>query len=97
LANAATSIYAYDECKPGALGGNTVDITCNNTFLVWWPPNGSLPPNVSVGFECSGEDISLSQYQQQGYEKGSTVAAAPSAETILGWGRELLRMPLPPQ
>lgn len=87
LASGDTSIYAYDNCNPKALAG-TVDMTANNTFLIWGP-NASL----DIGLTCSGEKMNLPEYQQRGYDVGSTVAAAPPASVVLGWGRQLLGMP----
>ena len=35
----------------------------------------------------------LASWQKLGNEKGSTVSAHPSDDTILGWARELLDIP----
>jgi hypothetical protein len=55
--------------------------------------NEFFTPDGSITIRCGENTWTLSQYQQLGYDRGSTAQHAPSLETLVGWAKELLQLP----
>jgi hypothetical protein len=76
-------LYHDSKCDVEDLKG-TVDNSYGNSFLT---------NNLShVGFPCGKKELSFSEFQAKGFEKGSTVSARPPAKDIIAMGRKVLGM-----
>merc|ERR1712224_297546 len=76
------SVYSYGNCNPQELDG-TVDRSYNNTFYI----DGGLQKFRVV---CGKVSFNMSEYQEKGYDVGSTVEKIPGTDEILDWARALL-------
>jgi hypothetical protein len=107
MANTSSPIYTWARCVASNLTardykGNIIDTTYNNSFLVYRRDRTHLPPSspnvtspmlyLDCGFPRPTE-FTLDEYEQLGYDLGSTAAVAPPSDTILAWGRKLLGLP----
>eukprot|EP00051_Salpingoeca_urceolata_P012843 m.160025 g.160025 ORF g.160025 m.160025 type:complete len:806 (+) comp17617_c0_seq1:93-2510(+) len=72
-------MYYYSKCNPSNLNA-TVDVTYNNQFYTAQP----------LHFTCSKKQFTLKEYQQAGYDHGSTENPLPSLPTLLQWAEQLL-------
>ncbi len=67
--------------------GTTVgDTTCSGQGTTILHDNQYFTPTGAVT-ECN---VPLAQWQQQGGDKGSTVALVPDDDTIIGWAKAVL-------
>ena len=78
-------LYHDSRCSTWDLK-NTVDNSYGNSFLVNKLSN--------VGFPCpkGKKNLSFSEFQAKGFEKGSTVSARPPAKDIIIMGKKVLGM-----
>ena len=74
-------IYEFDSCVPTGDNIGLIPFTANNTFYA---------PNEDVYIKCGDVTWSLTQFQNRGYDIGSSVYDLVSNDTIVEWGRKLL-------
>ena len=75
------NIYQFGSCTPTGNNTGLVPFTANNTFYA---------PNKDIYIKCGNVKWSLAQFQEEGYDIGSTVNDPVSYDTIVEWGRKLL-------
>jgi len=66
---------------------------CNPSDVSNIPPhinNTHYTPNGTAVFKCGSNSYSLSQWQALGLDYGSTQAATPDVNTVIGWGKQVL-------
>ena len=79
--------YFYNN-KLVMTGTNVGGFTCAGTGKTVVHNNQYYTPSGKVS-ECK---MDLESWQQKGEDQGSTVAALPSDDTIIGWARQVLGM-----
>lgn len=77
-----SEVYSYSGCRSEDLKG-TVYRTWNNRF---YTPNGQFL------LKCGARTFDLAQYQEAGYDRGSTVATLPDFSAIVAAARAVLQM-----
>ncbi len=75
-------IYSFSKCDP-TNPKDLVPFTANNSFYA---------PGKYVFVDCGNTKLELTQYQDLGYDIGSTVQDLPTVAQIIQWGREVLGM-----
>jgi len=79
---ASGDLYQFSTCDPEDIPGTT-DLSGGNTIM-------SSAPAAAVGFKCGSENLTLQEFQKQGYEQGSTLQKMPTPAEIAEMGRKLL-------
>ena len=75
-------IYDFHTCNVTRdIGKGLVPFTYNNTFYA---------PNQEVYVSCGDVNLTLSEYQAMGFDKGSVVKESVDIATIIDWGKQLL-------
>ena len=74
------NVYEFGSCDPDNLKG-LVPLTADNTFYA---------PNHTIYIACKGQQLTLQQYQQKGYDIGSKVLDPIDTKTIVQMGHDLL-------
>ena len=76
-------IYSFGTCSSDAKSDSLglVPKTYDNTFYA---------PNKEIYIRCGSANLTLQQYQQKGFDDGSTVNDIVDMATVIGWGKQLL-------
>lgn len=70
--------------------GCVADATLANRILLG--KNEIYTPSASASISC-GKSFTFAEWMALGLDAGSTIAALPTSDTIIGWARETLGMP----
>jgi len=71
--------YDISYCNPNNLG--EISPPQNNTFYT---------PDGTISFKCGSTAYSLQQWQQLGFDQGSTIQKTPDVSTVIQWGKQVL-------
>ena len=74
------NVYEFGSCDVKNLMG-LVPLTANNHFFA---------PNATIYISCSGQHLSLLDWQALGYDLGSTVSNPVGTDTIVNWAHQVL-------
>ena len=73
------NVYYFVECDP-IDPEDLIPFTANNKFYA---------PNEYIYIRCGDKNLTLEEFQNVGYDIGSTVEGPVDATTIIKWGKEL--------
>ena len=77
-------IYGFGTCDVnGDLKKGLVPLTYNNTFYA---------PNKDIYIRCGDKNLTLTEYQAMGFDKGSVVNDLVDLDTVIEWGKQLLEL-----
>jgi len=82
---ASGNLYSWrlTGCDPDSLNVS-VDVSYNNQFY---------SDTGKAEIKCANETWTLSQYQDRGYDIGSTENTMPSVDQVIAWGRHMIDLP----
>ena len=89
-------VWAYNTCiigNPDIYSFGTCSLDAKNDSLGLVPKtydNTFYAPKKEIYIRCGSANLTLQQYQQMGFDNGSTVNDIVNTATVIGWGKQLL-------
>ena len=76
----SSTVYRFSSCKPENIA-QLIPFTARNKFYT---------PDAAIIFKCDNYTWTLKEYQDRGFDVGSTVSNLVDAKEIIQWGKDLL-------